>query len=63
MPDPKQPPRKDGEETKVDPPQASQRRPYEPPRIVSRDKLEGRANVCDAFTGKTAPPSCGVNRS
>lgn len=62
MQDPKEPPRKSGEESKVDPPPVK-RRPYEPPRIASRDKLEGRANVCDAFTGKQAPPSCGVARS
>lgn len=64
MQDPKEPPRKSGEESRVEPPRsAAKRRPYEPPRIVSRDKLEGRANVCDAFTGKQAPPSCGVARS
>ena len=62
MQDPKEPPRKSGEESKADP-KPTAKRPYEPPRIVSREKLEGRANVCDAFTGKQAPPSCGVARS
>ena len=62
MQDPKEPPKKPGEEAaKVPTPQ--KRRPYEPPRIVSKDKLEGRANVCDPFAGKTAPPGCGVSRS
>lgn len=61
MPDPKDPPKKNDDETKAPPPR--KRRPYEPPRIVSKDKLEGRANVCDPFAGKTAPPGCGVNRS
>ena len=61
MPDPKDPPKKNDDETKA--PTPRKRRPYEPPRIVSKDKLEGRANVCDPFAGKTAPPGCGVNRS
>ena len=61
MPDPRDPPKKNDDETKA--PTARKRRPYEPPRIVSKDKLEGRANVCDPFAGKTAPPACGVNRS
>lgn len=62
MPDPKDVPKKPDEEaTKSPTPQ--KRRPYEPPRIVSKDKLEGRANVCDPFAGKTAPPGCGVSRS
>lgn len=63
MADPKEPPKKQGEETASARPTAPKRRPYEPPRIVSKDKLEGRANVCDPFAGKTAPPGCGVNRS
>ena len=63
MKDPKETPRKPGEESNVTPPAAAKRRPYEPPKIVSKDKLEGRANVCDPFTGKTSPPTCGVNRS
>jgi hypothetical protein len=66
MPDTNEPPdnpaaKPDAEATTSPTPQ--KRRPYEPPRIVSRDKLEGRANVCDPFSGKTAPPGCGVNRS
>ena len=62
MQDPKEPIKKPGEEAaKNETPR--KRRPYEPPRIVSKDKLEGRANVCDPFAGKTAPPGCGVNRS
>lgn len=56
-------PKKQGEETASTKPAVPKRRPYEPPKIVSKDKLEGRANVCDPFAGKTAPPGCGVNRS
>ena len=56
-------PKKQGEETASTKPVVPKRRPYEPPKIVSKDKLEGRANVCDPFAGKTAPPGCGVNRS
>lgn len=64
MQDPKDPdPNKPGEEARPQTPRPRTRRPYEPPRIVHRDKLEGRANVCDPLTGKTAPPTCGVNRS
>ena len=68
MQDPKDPTQKpaatDAGESKAGEPAApAARRPYDPPRIVAKDKLEGRANVCDPFTGKTAPPSCGVNRS
>ena len=44
-------------------PKPEERLPYEPPRIVSRDRLEGRAAVCDPFAGKTAPPACGVTKS
>lgn len=63
MQDPKDPIKKPGEESATTKPVVAKRRPYEPPRIVSKDKLEGRANVCDPFAGKTAPPGCGVSRS
>lgn len=39
------------------------RQPYEPPRIVTREKIEGRANVCSPPTGKISPPACGVAKS
>ncbi len=39
------------------------RQPYEPPRIVTREKIEGRANVCSPPTGKTTAPACGVAKS
>lgn len=41
------------------------RRPYAPPRIASREKIEGRANVCDPLVGgKTGPAAgCSVARS
>lgn len=44
---------------------ASTRRPYSPPRIASREKIEGRANVCDPLVGgKTGPAAgCSVARS
>lgn len=40
------------------------RRTYEKPRIVSREKIEGRANVCDPLAGgKASPMSCAVAKS
>ena len=44
---------------------AAPRRPYAPPRIASREKIEGRANVCDTLIGgKTGPAAgCSVARS
>lgn len=40
------------------------RRKYEKPRIVSREKLEGRANVCDPLAGgKAGGMSCSVIKS
>jgi len=40
------------------------KRRYERPRIVSREKIEGRANVCDPLAGgKATAPGCGIARS
>jgi len=40
------------------------RRPYAAPRILSREKIEGRANVCDPIAGgKNSPMTCAVSKS
>ena len=47
---------------KKEPPK--QKKPYRKPAILSREKIEGRANVCDpAIGGKATAPACGVARS
>jgi hypothetical protein len=43
---------------------AKKKKPYQKPAIVSREKIEGRANVCDpTIGGKATAPQCGVARS
>ena len=55
MNDPKAPP---------PPTEKKPKRRYERPRIVSREKIEGRANVCDPLAGgKATAPSCGIAKS
>ena len=40
------------------------KKPYRKPRILSREKIEGRANVCDPLAGgKATKPSCNVLKS
>ncbi len=36
------------------------KRPYEAPRIVSREPLEVVAALCAGFNAKSAPPQCGL---
>jgi len=41
-----------------------EKKPYAKPAILSREKIEGRANVCDPLAGgKATAPQCGVTRS
>jgi hypothetical protein len=45
-------------------PAAPTRKPYHPPRILSREPIEGRANVCDPLAGgKHTAPSCNILKS
>ena len=42
------------------------KKPYKKPRILSREKIEGRAAVCDptpGLGGKATGPSCTVVKS
>lgn len=43
-----------------DPPARGDKRPYQPPRIVSREPLEVVAGICVGFDAKSAPPQCGL---
>jgi hypothetical protein len=42
----------------------SGRKAYSKPRILSREKIEGRANVCDPLAGgKATAPACAILKS
>lgn len=45
-------------------PPSPPRKPYCKPRILSRERIEGRANVCDPLAGgKASKPSCNILKS
>ena len=45
-------------------PASPPKKTYRRPRILSRDRIEGRANVCDpTAAGKASKPLCNVLKS
>ncbi len=42
---------------------AAPKKPYQKPRILSRERIEGRANVCAPPMGKATGVSCNILRS
>jgi len=51
------------ESEKKNPPKDAAKKPYKKPRIQSRERIEGRANVCAPPMGKATGVSCNVLRS
>lgn len=44
---------------------AAPKKPWRKPRILAREKIEGRANVCDPLAAgkQSGTPSCSVTKS